>query len=138
MDVNAALPLDRDDLADFIYVDEMEREDAKQLLLKLNANLTDAEMENVFRNIGTSPLDLLNLSDRISSNYSVEDFVADDLLHASGHLATFSHKQILKALKDHPDGVSIFDLSGQYDEKIHLANPDDVGVAMKSGFFFLL
>ncbi len=140
---NAVLKFGRDMRERFIYVDEMEREEAKQLLGKYDEKnkelkggqvptLTEAEMDYVFTTIGTSPLCLIHLANSVSSNYSVYDYVANFLQHAKQDLVSFPHKQILKALKDHPEGVAPKYFKNQENQGIDLSNPQEVGIAMKS------
>lgn len=131
-EANAVLQFGKDDREEYIYVDEMEREEAKQLLKALGRDLTEAEMEYVFTNIGSSPLNLIKLSIKVSPVYSVHDFVANVLRNAEKQLAAFPHKPILKALKDHPEGVTPKSFHNQKDDGIDLTNPAAVGIAMKS------
>ena len=115
---------------DYIYVDEMERNEAKQLLERFNTNLTEAEMDYVFTNIGTSPLTLLLLVGRVSPTYSVNDYVAYVLRRARAQLVAFRHQPILKALKDNPEGVSPRYFRKLEDEGADLSNPLSVRPAM--------
>jgi hypothetical protein len=131
-EAHAVLQLGRDKREEFIYVDEMEREEAEQLVEVLQTNITKAEMEYVFKKIGTSPLKLMNLHEKVSPTYSVNDYVADVLEEARSNLVAFPHQQILKALKDHPEGVSPLYFNGKKDKEVNLSHPEAVGVAMKS------
>jgi len=131
-EANAALEFGNDEREKFIYVDEMEREEATQLVEKLKTNITQDDMEYVFDNIGTCPLDIMNLDKRVSSTYSVQDYVADVLEDSEYRLVAFRHKPILKALKDHPEGVSPEYFNNQKDEGVDLSFPKGVGAAMKS------
>ena len=131
-EANAVLQFGRDKRESFIYVDEMEREEAKLLLEKCEINLTDADLDYVFSNIGTSPLDLIRLAKRNSKTYSAKDYVADVLRDTRKFLVAFPHQEILKALKDHPEGVSPEYFHNVKDNGIDLSNPNAVGSAMKS------
>lgn len=131
-EANAVQQFGKDEREEFIYVDEMEREEAEQLLEKLGRKLTDTEKEYVFTNIGTSPLKLINLDKRVSSTYSLQDYVADVLTYAKNSLVEFPHQPILKALKDHSEGIFPKYFKKQKDEGVDLSHPAAVGVAMKS------
>ena len=71
-EANAVPQFGRDGRESFIYVDEMEREEAKLLLEKCKINLTDADLDYVFSNIGTSPLKLIRLAKSNSKTYSAK------------------------------------------------------------------
>lgn len=122
------------DLEDMIYVDEMTTTEAKTLLTKLltvlsqaspgcpTVTLTDLQMEYVFKNIGTNPLLLQRLAyDLFGGDVkSVEEFVERRLSHARHTLEICHHKAILKALKDHPEGVVPEAFFGQESDGIAL------------------
>ncbi len=129
---NAVLQFGKDKREEFIYVGEMERDEAREMLQKLKTNLTEDEMDFVFSQIGTSPIDLLNLAERVSSTYSVKDYVRDVLFSAENDLVQFYHKPILEALKSHPDGVSPKYFNREMSEGVNLSVPQDVGIAMKA------
>ena len=132
-DVNAVVQFGKDEYREkFIYVDEMEREEAEQFLEKLQTNITKDEMKYVFEKIGTSPSQVLDLAQSVSSTHSVEDYVADILDRATRRLRAFPHQAILQALKDHPEGISLAYFDGQESEGVDLANPVAVGTAMKA------
>lgn len=127
-EANAVLQFGKDPREKFIYVDEMELDEAKQLLI----GLAKAKMKYVFEKIGTSPLTLINLIESVSFTYSVEDYVVDVLRYAEKSLVAFAHQPILKALKDHSEGITPKYFKKQKDEGVDLSHPTAVGVAMKS------
>jgi hypothetical protein len=131
-EANAVLQFGIDDREKFIYVDEMERDEAERLIEIKQTNITKAEMKYVFEKIGTSPLKLINLAGLISPTYSVEDYVTDVLGEANLQLLAFPHQLILKALKDQPEGVSPVYFNNRKDEGVNLSFPVAVGVAMKT------
>jgi len=131
-EANAVLQFGIDEREKFIYVDEMERDEAERLIETLQTNITKAEMKYVFEKIGTSPLKLINLAGLISPTYSVEDYVTDVLGEANLQLLAFPHQLILKALKDQPEGVSPVYFNNRKDEGVNLSFPVAVGVAMKT------
>ena len=130
-EATAILKFGKDRREKFIYVDEMEREEAKELL-KLKSKLTEAQMSYVFETIGTSPLDLIKLSKEVSDTYSVKDYVADVLREVKVGLRAFRHKPILKALRRNLNGVHLDYFKDQVDGGIDLSDPVAVGIAMKT------
>ena len=61
----------------------------------------------------------------------LQDFVASKLRRATDELLAFQHQHILKALKEHPEGVSAAYFDKMKSEGVDLSNPKAVGVAMK-------
>lgn len=131
------LHLGRDPREKFIYVGEMERDEAKQLFKKLRVNITDAEMDYVFTNIGTEPLNMLQIASDVSETYSLQDYVADRISRAESQLVAFRHQRILKALKEHPGGVDPAYFRNYNDDGVDLSNPAAVGNTMKSSHAIL-
>jgi hypothetical protein len=128
-EANAVLEFGRDkDREEFIYVDEMTVPEAKELLAKLKVNLTEEEMQYVFSNIGTRPASLIKLQ---TLTCSLKQHVERVLADAELDLVGFPHKAILKALKEHPEGVSPKYFNNQKSEGVDLSEPKAVGVAMK-------
>ncbi len=131
-EVNAVLQFGKDKREKFIYVDEMERDEAREMLKKLKTNLSDDEMDLVFSQIGTSPVDLINLAESVSATYSVKDFIRDALHWAERDLVMFRHKAILKALKYHPEGVPAkYFNNNEMRDGVDISIPRNVGMAMK-------
>lgn len=89
-------------------------------------------MDYVFTNIGTSTLALVNLARKVSSACTLQDYVADVLEDARLSLAAFPHQQVLKALKDHPEGVSPAYFERESSKGVNLCNPADVEATMRS------
>ena len=61
---------------------------------------------------------------------SVQDYVALELERATEELVAFQHQQILKALKEHPEGVSAAYFKKMKNEGVELSVPRAVTVAM--------
>ena len=132
-EANAVLEFGKDmGREDFIFVDELTRSEAKELLRHLEVNLSDEEAEFVFQNIGCSPARLIKMSQRLASGTSVADFVKGVLDNAELDLVAFPHQAILKALKEHPEGVSPEYFNNQENKGVDLSSPAAVGVAMKA------
>ena len=64
---------------------------------------------------------------------SLDDFITMALHGARNELVAFQHKQILKALKDHPEGISPEFFNNFENEGADLSNPMAVGAAMRMG-----
>jgi hypothetical protein len=134
-EANAALEFGRDkDREKFIYVDEMTVPEAKELVTKLKVNLTEEEMQYVFSNIGTRPASLIKLQ---TLTCTLKQHVERVLADARQDLVGFPHKAILKALKEHPEGVPPKYFNNQKSEGVDLSDPRAVGVAMKRSNFFV-
>jgi GTPase SAR1 family protein len=90
----------------YMYVGDMTREEAKQLLEKLGKHLNDTDFTHLYDNIGGRPIDLTDFASR---DVSVKDFVGEELEKAVVELAKFPHRhrQLLSLLKQHPEGVHI-------------------------------
>jgi hypothetical protein len=82
----------------------------------------------LFDSVGTNAAQLLNF---VSQGESVDEFIAKELGNAEQDLAAFSLKPILKALKEHPEGVSPEYFEKEKYEGVDLSNPVAVGTAMK-------
>lgn len=109
---------------EYSFVDEMTREEDRELLQKMDCRLSDEQREMVFDSIGTNPAMLRALvTSTAGIDHKVDEFVAMLLRIAEEELAAFPHKPILKALKDHPEGVEPFYFKGQEDDGVALADP---------------
>ena len=81
--------------------------------------------------IGANPAVLNNLERWIVAGNSVDKFIEITLRDANIQLVAFQHQQILKALKDHPEGVTPVYFGKLKNEGVDLSKPTQVGVAMK-------
>ncbi len=118
---------------EYLFVGELDRAEAKQLLHNLGATFTEAEMDFVFTNIGTLPAMLKMLVGTVlSSSCTLEKFVANKLDQAAADLTAFRHQLILDELKKQPGGVHVKQLAGKFHEGVNLAAPREVCVAMKN------
>ena len=130
-EANAVLEFGKDcDRENFIFVGELSESEAREYILKLELKLSDEEMKHVMDNIGTSPATLRRMQQWIHGGRSVKDFVVEKLASAELDLVKFPHKAILKALKEHPEGVSPKYFNNMENKGVDLSNPFAVGVAM--------
>jgi hypothetical protein len=132
-EANAVLEFGNDtNREDFHYVDEMSKNEASELLGRLNKPFTPEEQNYIFDNIGTSPAMLINLAGKVPDFMTLKEFVDNYISSAKRDLAAFSHQQILQALKENPDGVSPMYFNNMKNEGVNLSNPKKaVGKAMK-------
>ena len=130
-EANAILEFGKDPREKYIYVDEMSTEEATKLLGNLNVKLREEEMKFVFDHVGTNPVILHNLAQHWRANKPLKSFVDDQLATAEAWLVAFPLQIILKALKEHPDGVPTAYFKKQEEEGTDLSSPQQVGIAMK-------
>lgn len=128
---------------EFLFIGEMSRDEAKDLLEKQYialtkdfnvkpAKLTEEEMSFVFDTIGTSPQTLRRLARRVYvKGWKLQTFVDEVLSTAYQDLLEFPLKKLLKALKEHPEGVSTDYFNNEKCEGINLSDPKSVGEKMK-------
>jgi hypothetical protein len=79
-------------------------------------------------NIGTNAASLIDLQ---TLTCTLKQHIERVLADAELALVAFPHKAILKALKEHPEGVSPKYFKKQKSEGVDLSEPKAVGVAMK-------
>jgi len=131
-EANTALEFGRDHLrGNFIFIDGFTEVEARDFLERRKLNITESEITGLFEKIGTSPGMLLKLNDCVQNEgYSVEEFVKEKLSTARLELSAFPLKPILKALKEHPEGVSPEFFNNMKYKGVDLSNPQAVGYAM--------
>ena len=115
----------------FIHVGELSESEGREYISKLKLNLCGKDIQHVMDNIGTNPATLRSMQLWVHSGKSVEEFIAQTLLEAEQDLVQFPHKAILKALKEHPEGVSPKYFKNMMSEGVDLSDPFAVGVAVK-------
>ena len=115
----------------FIYVGELSESEGREYISKLNLNLSDKKIQHLTDTIGTNLATLRSMQAWVHGGKSVEEFVAETLVAAEQDLVKFPHKQILKALKEHPEGVSPKYFRDMMSEGVDLSDPFAVGVAVR-------
>lgn len=107
-------------------------EEIKELLeVKNQYILSDEQMKYVFDNIGTKPRKLTSVLSEVTTGYSLEESVSYILSWAKNDLTHFKLQKILKALKEHPEGISTDYFDNQYENGVKLSNPKQVSEIMK-------
>ena len=107
-------------LKNHIFVDELSIEEAKEFFIKSNYSITDKEMKYIFDNIGTKIDFLLEILTEVPNKYSIKEFVSKKLHEAKQDLVAFPLQTVLKALKEHPEGIDPLDFSNHTKEDIDL------------------
>jgi len=132
-EANAVLEFGRDNTREkFIFIDGFTEVEARDYLERRRLSITESEITGVFARIGTSPAMLLDMNECVQNEgYTVERFVKEKLRIAHMELAAFPLKPILKALKEHPEGVSPDFFNNVECKGVDLSNPQAVGYAMK-------
>ena len=132
-EANAVLEFGRDDSREnIIFIDGFTEVEARDYLKRQKLSITESEITGVFARIGTSPAMLLDMNECVQNEgYSVEQFVNKKLRTAYMELAAFPLKPILKALKEHPEGVSPDFFDNMNYKGVDLSDPQAVGYAMK-------
>lgn len=118
----------------YVYVDEMTREEAKQLLLKKGARFSEDELQFIFDSIGTSPSRLIKLVMCVPGE-SLQDYVAHILADAKRDLIGFPLQSLLRELKKQSAGVSVEMLEGKTDaneKHVKLDSRGSVGPFLKN------
>jgi hypothetical protein len=130
-EANAVLGFGEDKRQKFLYVDGMEVREAEEYAKKKYPSIQDNDIANFIDKVGTLPLDIGLFCEGLNDGIPADTIINDVVAEAEADLIAFSHKPILKALKNQPDGVNIKNFDGIEDKGALLSEPKDVGVAMK-------
>lgn len=108
----------------YLCAEELSYDEAKAMLTNVFKKrglsvISDADMEFLFKSIGTNPL---QLNEFVTSrgDMSVKEYVESILEKETKVLRNYPHQVILKALKDHPEGVEPVAFIGQMSNGIKL------------------
>jgi hypothetical protein len=131
-EANLILEFGKDiDRENFIFIDELTNLEAEKYLAALGLELSQNEIKYVLDSIGSNPATLRSMQEWVQIGKTIHAFVEGRLANARQDLVAFPHKKILKALKEHPEGVSPEYFNNQYNKGADLSCPKDVGKAMK-------
>ena len=130
-EANAGLILGGDDRQQFIWVDEMTNEEAETYARKIYPNVSVADLELLFENIGKLPLKIALYMKALKKGTSAAELVKQAVASALDDLKCFLHQPIIHKLKVSPDGVLASTFSGIEHKGVNLAEPRQVAVAMK-------
>ena len=115
----------------FIFVDELNENELREFVKQNGLILNETDIKKVVDNIGSNPAILNLLRLHMQLGLSLDDFITMTLRGARTQLGAFQHKQILKALKDHPEGIEPSSFNNLKNEGVDLSNPMAVGAAMR-------
>ena len=118
---------------EFIFVDELDENEVREFIGQNGMMLNEKKIRKVIDNIGSNPATLNKLRTHLRKGLSVDDFITLTLRNARLELVAFQHQPILKALKDHPEGISPEFFNKLKNEGVDLSNPKAVGAAMRKG-----
>ena len=113
-----------------IFIDEFTEPEAREYIKALGLDLSEVDIKYVIENVGTNPCMLRSMQEWIEKK-SIHDFVAMQLVKAEDDLVAFPHKAILKALKEHPEGIRPEYFNNMKSKGVDLSNPFAVGASMK-------
>ena len=130
-EANAVLGFGDDQRQEFIWVDEMSRDEAEAYVKKRVPDMSTEDFTRFADNIGTLPLLLSRLCDALLAGQKMDDHIRSVLAMAEADLVAFLHQPILVALKKSPGGVSVKSFGGKEHKGVPLSAPKDVAVAMK-------
>ena len=84
-------------------------------------------------NTGSNPATFDKLGIHLQKGLSLDDFITMILRNARKDLVAFPHRQILKALKDHSEGISLEFSNNLENEGVESLNSRAVGLTMRGG-----
>ena len=113
----------------FIFMEELTIDEAFEYIEKnYKKDISEKELSKLFHTIGTK-VGLLN--DFVTSNKSIDEFIKYQLSEARSELVKFPLKPILKALKEHPEGVNPEIFNNAKYKDVDLSDTTKVGLVMK-------
>lgn len=130
-DPNAGLVFGDDKRQEFIWVDEMTKEEAKEYMRKIGTDVSDVDLELLLFRIGALPLDICLSMKALKNGMSTEMIAVNAETSARRDLRAFLHQPILTKLKASLNGVDTGKFCGEFHMGANLAEPRDVAVAMK-------
>ena len=111
----------------FIFVDELNKNELREFVKQNGLILNEIEIKKVIDNMGFNP------GANMQKGLSLDTFITMTLRLAMDELVAFQHQQVLKALKDRPEGISPVFFNNLKNEGVDLSNPKDVGPALRTG-----
>ena len=129
-EANSVLVFGDDDREDFLHVADLTHDEADNLISRTVKGKTVSvdQREFLYDNIGRSVGILTKFCE---SELDAEAFVARKLRSATEKLVAFRLTPILRALKEHPEGVSAEYFKHAKFEGIDMSDPQNVGLEMK-------
>jgi hypothetical protein len=131
-ETNAVLEFGQDtDREEIILVPELTRDEALEFVRTRRKGIAvnEEDMVRLFENIGTTAA---TLEAFLNESMSVDEFIAEKMAKAKRDLVAFPFKPILKALKEHPEGVPPAYFNNEKCKGVDMSNPVAVGGVMKA------
>jgi GTPase SAR1 family protein len=131
-ETNAVLVFGQDeDREEIILVPELTQGEALNFVQARKGadDVNEKEMMRLFDNVGTNAA---TVECFLNGAKSVDEFIADRMKRAKGRLKSFPFKPILKALKEHPEGVPPEFFNNEEYKGVDMSSPVAVGAGMKT------
>jgi hypothetical protein len=131
-ETNAVLVFGRDRAREeIILVPELTQGEALNFVQarKCVDDVNEKDMMRLFDNVGTNAADLV---DFLNGAMSVDEFIADRMDYETHELESFPFQPILKALKEHPEGVPPGLFNKEEYKGVDLTSEVAVGAGMKT------
>lgn len=131
-ETNAALVFGQDiDREEMIFVPELTRDEAMEFVRarRKDVDMIEKDVIRLFDNVGTTAATLEYF---LNGSMSVDEFIAVRMVVAKRNLVEFPFQPILKALKEHPEGVPPAYFNKEKCEGVNMSSPVAVGAGMKA------
>jgi hypothetical protein len=131
-ETNAVLVFGQDkDREEIILVPELTQGEALEFIRarRKGVDVNEKELMRLFDNVGTNAATLESF---LNGDMSVDEFITVRIKAARHALVAFPLKPILKALKEHPEGVPPEYFNNEEYKGVDLSNPVEVGAVMKA------
>jgi hypothetical protein len=131
-ETNAVLVFGQDpSREEIILVPELTQDEALEFIRtrRKGVDVDEKEIMRLFDNVGTNAATLETF---LNKDMSVDEFITVRIKHARVDLVAFPFQPILKALKEHPEGVRPEYFNNEKYEGADLSNPVGVGAVMKA------
>jgi hypothetical protein len=130
-ETNAVLVFGQDkDREEIILVPDLTQGEALDFVrTRKGVDVNEKEMMRLFDNVGTTAS---TLECFLNEPMSVDEFIADRMRDARQSLVAFPFQPILKALKEHPEGVPPGFFKKEKCEGVDMSVPVAVGAGMKT------
>lgn len=127
-DMNAASAFREDSKQQFIWVDEMTRNEAVEYAKKLHPEVSEGDLNLILERTGKLPSDIKKSMHALSKGTKAARIVHDAVDDALDDMYAYVHRPILLALKTSPDGVSATKFNGVQYNKVNLSDPQHVAM----------
>lgn len=130
-DMNSATAFREDSKQQFIWVDEMTKQEAEDYAKKLHPGVSNADLNLIMEKTGKLPSNIKVSMQSLRKGVKAALIVDEAVDVALDDLYAFVHRPILAALKGTPDGVSASQFAGVQYKGVHLGDPQHVALTSK-------